>query len=308
MSVATIAPEPPIQIDETATLPLAPGRVLRGRFELLEAIGRGSMSTVYRAVDRIRVLARASQTEVAVKVVTAAGDLEAETIEFVHREARYLRDLVHPNIVRGFDSDCDGPHHFVVLELLQGRTLTKTLRDARNRRLPAHMVARIVDEAAAGLAFAHAKGIVHGDMKPSNVFLTLDGDVKLLDFGAARPVDQSSADSMSPRALDDVCAMTPLYASPEMICGEPPTESDDVFSLAVLAYVMLTGSHPFDGKNALEARDNQIWPRTRPASLSASRWRALRRALAIRRCDRTASVAEFSRGFARTSVFDALFG
>ena len=289
MSVATIARGPPIQIDETAVLPLAPGSVLRGRFELLEAIGRGSMSTVYRAVDRIRLLARASQPEVAVKVVTAAGDLEAETIEFVHREARYLRDLVHPNIVRGFDSDCDGPHHFVVLELLQGCTLTKTLRDARNRRLSAHMVARIVDEAAAGLAYAHAKGIVHGDMKPSNVFLTLDGDVKLLDFGAARAIDQGSAASMSTPAVHDVCAMTPLYASPEMISGEPPTESDDVFSLAMLAYVMLTGSHPFDGKNAIEARNAQIWPRTKPASLSASHWRALQRALALRRCDRTVS-------------------
>jgi serine/threonine protein kinase len=306
MSVATIERDPPVRVDESAAL--APGSVLRGRFELLEAIGRGSMSTVYRALDRIRVLARASQPEVAVKVIAARGDLEAETIELVHREARYLHDLVHPNIVRGFDSDCDGPHHFVVLELLQGCTLTKTLKESRNRRLSTHMVTRIVSEAAAGLAYAHARGIVHGDMKPSNVFLTLDGDVKLLDFGAARTIDQSAADSMSTRAVHDVCAMTPLYASLETIQGEPACESDDVFSLAVLAYVMLTGSHPFDGKNALEAGENQIWPRTKPASLSASRWRALQRALALKRCDRTASVATFAQGFAGASILDSLFG
>jgi len=308
MSVAAIEREPPVQIDEATAIPLAPGSVLRGRFELLEAIGRGSMSTVYRAVDRIRVLARASQPEVAVKVVTAAGDLKAETIEIIHREARYLHELVHPNIVRGFDSDCDGPHHFVVLELLQGSTLTRTLRDSRNRRLSTHLVARIVSEAAKGLAHAHARGIVHGDLKPSNVFLTLDGDVKLLDFGAARTIDQGSAESTVAHDLHDVCAMTPLYASLETISGEPPTESDDVFSLAVLAHVMLTGSHPFDGKNAAEAQDGKIWPRTRPAGLSASRWRALQRALALKRCDRTANVAEFARGFARASVLDGLFG
>jgi len=308
MSGATIEREPPLQVDESTAMALAPGSVLRGRFELLETIGRGSMSTVYRALDRIRVLARASQPEVALKVVAARGDFEAETIELVHREARYLHDLVHPNIVRGFDSDCDGPHHFVVLELLQGCTLTKTLKESRSRRLSTHMVARIVGEAAAGLAYAHAKGIVHGDMKPSNVFLTLDGDVKLLDFGAARTVDQSVAASMSTRAVHDVCAMTPLYASLETIRGEPPCESDDVFSLAVLAYVMLTGSHPFEGKNALEAGETQIWPRTKPATLSASRWRALQRALALERRDRTASVAAFAQGFAGASILDNLFG
>jgi serine/threonine protein kinase len=307
MSVATIDLDPAVRISERDALPLAIGSVLRGRFELREVIGRGSMSTVYRALDRIRVLARASQPEVAVKVVAAEGDLEAETIELVHREARYLQDLVHPNIVRGFDSDCDGVHHFVVLELLRGRTLTKTLRDSRNRRLPTDVVARIIGEAAAGLRHAHAKGIVHGDMKPGNVFLTLDGDVKLLDFGAARAMDQSSADLKSTRLLEDVCALTPLYASLEMIAGEPPTESDDVFSLAVLAYVMLTGSHPFDGKTAVEARDSQLRPPAKPSTLSASRWRALQRALAIERGHRTANVAAFAQGFAKMSVFDNLF-
>src|ERR1700722_1171453 len=112
MSVATIDLDLPVRINEAGALPLAIGSVLRERFELREAIGRGSISTVYRALDRIRVLARASQPEVAVKVVAVEGDLEAETIELVHREAGFLHDLVHPNIVRGFYSDCDGMHHF----------------------------------------------------------------------------------------------------------------------------------------------------------------------------------------------------
>lgn len=308
MSVVAIERGLPTQAAEKIAPPLAPGSVLRGRFELLEAIGRGSMSTVYRALDRIRVLARASEPEVAVKVIAAEGDLKAETIELVHREARYLRELVHPNIVRGFDSDCDGIHHFVVLELLRGRTLTRILKDSRDRRLPAALVVRIVGEAAKAVAYAHSRSIVHGDMKPSNLFLTLDGDVKLLDFGAARTIGESCADPSSSRLLDDVCALTPLYASLEMIAGEAATESDDVFSLAVLAYVLLTGSHPFDGKTAAEALDDRIWPQAMPLSLSPSRWRALQRGLAIERCDRTASVAVFAEDFARTSILDNLFG
>src|ERR1700730_336919 len=90
----------PTQVTDIGALPLAPGSVLRGRFVLLEVIGRGSMSTVYRALDRMRVLARAREPEVAIKVIAAEGDLKDQAIEGVHREARYLHDLVHPNIVR----------------------------------------------------------------------------------------------------------------------------------------------------------------------------------------------------------------
>jgi serine/threonine protein kinase len=300
VSVATIIDKRPIGAAERAAPPLPLGSTLRGRFELREAIGNGAMSTVYRALDRIRVLAGAPEPEVAVKVVAAQGELRAETVELVHREARYLHDLTHPNIVRAFDSDCDGIYHFVVMELLRGRTLTKILRASSDRRLPANLVVRIVNEVAAALAHVHSKGLVHGDLKPSNIFLTLDGDVKLLDFGAAQPMDQHDA-GVNRSRVDGLCALTPLYASFETIAGAAPSESDDVFSLAVLAYVMIAGSHPFGGKTAAEALDNRLWPQTRPLGLSPSRWRALQRGLALERCDRTASAMSFAEAFGRAS-------
>lgn len=303
MSVAAIEHDRTIEANQRVVPSLAPGSVLRGRFELLEVIGRGSISTVYRANDRIRVLARAREPEVAVKVMTAEGDLEAEIIELAHREARYLRDLSHPNIVRAFDSDHDGIHHFVVMELLRGRTLTKILRGSPDRRLAANLVARIVGEAAAALSHAHARGIVHGDLKPSNVFMTLDGDVKILDFGAARAMDQSA--SAASQLQGDFSALTPIYASLEMIAGAAPSETDDVFSLAVLAYVMLTGNHPFKGKTAAEALAAGVRPE-RPPALSLSRWRALQRGLAIVQRNRTGTVAAFAEGFTRPPLLERL--
>lgn len=308
MSAATIAQDRAAEADQRAARPLAAGSVLRGRFELLEAIGGGGMSVVYRAVDRIRVLARAREPEVAVKVMAAEGDLQAEIVELAHREARYLHELLHPNIVRVFDSDCDGIHHFIVLELLRGRTLTKILRGSPDRRLSANLVIRIVGEAAAGLAHAHAKGVVHGDLKPSNLFMTLDGDVKILDFGAARAMDQSPADAWNRQTLSDVSSLTPIYASLETLAGEAPTESDDVFSLAVLVYVMLTGRHPFDGKTASEALAARMRAETRPPALSRSRWRALQRGLAIERRNRAATITEFVESFTRAPLLDRLLG
>ena len=309
MSVATVAFDRTPEVEENAGRPpLGPGSVLRGRFELVEAIGQGSMSVVYRAIDRIRVLARASDPEVAVKVMTAEGDFATDIIELAHREARYLYDLSHPNIVRVFDSDHDGVHHFVVLELLRGQTLTKVLRASPDRRLPIPIAVRIVTEAAAALKHAHARGIVHGDLKPGNVFMTSDGDVKILDFGAARLMAHGKATEDDIRSAGLISALTPIYASLEMIAGEAPAESDDVFSLAVLAYVMISGRHPFDGRTAEEALAASLPPPSQPLTLSRSRWRALQRGLAIKRRDRTAMICAFAESFARAPLLDRLIG
>ena len=287
--------------------PLPPGTVLRGRFELIEMIGRGSVSTVYRAIDDRRRLARSPDLEVALKVVAAGGDLSAEISEALHREARYLHELAHPNIVRAFDADCDGVYHFVVLELLRGRSLTKILASRSDRRLPIDLVIRIVGAAAAGLGHAHRRGIVHGDIKPNNIFVTFDGEVKVLDFGAARLMRPSPEEAGNLDAARDIGALTPLYASLETIAGDTPAESDDVFSLAVLAYVMITGAHPFGGKTAAEALRTGIRPE-RPPPLSGPRWRALRKALALEHRHRLETMDELVASFARRPWLERLFG
>ena len=304
MDVATIAEEQR-SVSEEAGGALAAGDVLRDRFELREIIGRGGGSLVFRAFDRLRALARAQEPEVAVKVVTADGDLRSEFIGQIHREACYLHELSHPNIVRGFGSDRDGDHHFLVMELLRGRVLTQILRSEPDRRLRPALAGRVIREIAAALQHAHSKGLVHGDLKPGNVFITHAGVAKVLDFGAARALGDDPTQQIA-ASSDDVSALTPSYASPEAIAGETPRESDDVFSLAVLAHVMLTGRHPFAGKSATEARGDSSLPPERPDGLSRAQWNALRRGLAIERADRAASVVEFADAFLRGSILDRL--
>jgi serine/threonine protein kinase len=287
----------PAVFETAADDPLPVGALLRERFELVEILGRGGMSTVYRARDRIRLRAGAPEAEVAVKVVR-----KAQMAELVHREALHLRDLLHPNIVRVFDSDRDGPHHFLVMELLQGHAVGRILRDVAERRLPLDFVLRIVGAAASALSFAHAHGIVHGDLKPSNLFITDDGDVKILDFGAAQAIGQSADASQS-----QFGSFTPSYASYETIIGRAPAESDDVYSLAVLAYAMLAGQHPFGGKTAQEALAEGLTPAC-PRRLPRARWRGLRRGLALEHHERWATMAEFARAFARPTLLDRWFG
>jgi serine/threonine protein kinase len=287
--------------------PLAVGSVLRDRFELIEIIGRGGISTVYRAADRTRLLAQMVMPDVAVKLTLIEGEHSSWAIERVHREGRYLRELRHPNIVEVFDTDYDGAFHYLVLEMLEGRTLTDILRSQPGKALPLHLAVRITASIGAALTHAHAHGISHRDVKPNNVFITFEGFVKLLDFGSACSLDPRGPEQSWTPGRDDYHAMTPLFASLEMMSGDTPTESDDVFSLAVLAYVMLAGTHPFGGISATEALALGIRPQ-RPPTLSRTRWRALDAALALDREDRTATIPAFIRDFAQPLWRDRLFG
>lgn len=280
------------------------GATLSGRFELRDVIGRGGTSIVYRAVDRVRASDSPENGEVAVKVTTVEGEEDAEFAELVHYEARLLRDLVHPNIVRVYESGSDHDRHYLVMELLPGRAAPRLLSASPQRRLPAETALHIIGQAAAGLAHAHAHGVAHGDVKPGNLFITTDGAVKLLDFGAARRLDEPS--SVAAHERDGLGALTPLYASPEAIAGEPPEETDDVFSLACVAYVMLTGQHPWSGKNSAQARYLGLAPE-RPIELSASQWRMLQEGLAFEREERPTDIATFAQKLAHRSLKDRLW-
>src|SRR5271168_2714226 len=120
--------------DRDADVPPAPvGLVLRGRFELMEIIGRGGMSTVYRAVDRLKLRARFAEPEVAIKIVDAGDGMQSDAIELIHREARRVQEISHPNIVEVHDSDFDGHLHFIVMELMKGRTLAAALKERDGR-------------------------------------------------------------------------------------------------------------------------------------------------------------------------------
>lgn len=290
--------------------PVVPiGSCLRNRFELVEVIGQGGMSTVYRARDRIAVRARDENPDVAIKVIRSSGQYDEALSELLHREARLLRALVHDNLVRVYDSDVHGRYHFLVMELLKGRSLAAIMLERNGRPFPLHLALRIIRSVGSGLEHMHRLGILHGDLKPANVFLTTEGEIKILDFGTALPLDPVPLNAGKPETahpIHRVDPVTPAYASVEMLAGHPRAEGDDVYSLAVLAYYALAGAHPFQGRSADEARRKNLAPAP-PVALSPDRWRVLASALAFDRDSRPATVGQLIERLARPRWRDRVF-
>jgi hypothetical protein len=266
---------------------LAPGDMLRDRFVLDVLIGSGGMGRVYRAVDRRRLEALDPQPYVAVKVLSSDFRRHPDALRALEAEARKVQGLAHPNICVVFDFDRDGPHAFLVMELLLGSTLDVVLRASPGGRLEPTRVARVVGGLLAGIGYAHARGVVHADLKPGNVFLCADGDTKVLDFGVATALRGAGFD---PAGLE---ALTPGYASPEMARGEPRDPRDDVFALGCIAYLVLTGRHPYDRRPAEEAEERRMVPAP-IEGLRADGLAALAAALSFRRDDRPGDATELA--------------
>jgi hypothetical protein len=213
----------------------------------------------------------------------------------LHRELRHLHDLVHPNIVRVFDCDRDGETVFMTMEFIAGTTLTRKVRAPGFAGVDAEEALPIIRSVAGALEFAHAKRIVHGDLTPGNVMLATSGVVKVIDFGIARIIAdplKTFVGRASSRA-DAITGVTPAYASPQLIENRGGADpSDDVYSLACIAWELLTGSHPFNRKQSTLARDagDKL---ERHAKLTTRQYRALAHALQFDRNARTPSARQF---------------
>ena len=221
---------------------LSPGSRL-GPYEILARLGEGGMGEVYRARDPR--LGR----EVAIKTIheRRAGDLDAR-LRF-GRETRAVAALSHPNILAIHDVGEDGEVAFAVMELLEGETLRGRLDRGP---LPLSEAVAVVAAIADGLAAAHARGIVHRDVKPANVFLTTDGRVKILDFGLARDAalpfgerGSRSGDAQRTRRSPGTLIGTVDYMSPEQVRGQVADARSDVFALGTVLYETLAGRRPF---------------------------------------------------------------
>jgi formylglycine-generating enzyme required for sulfatase activity/predicted Ser/Thr protein kinase len=273
------------------------GMVLHNRFRLIEPIGEGGMSTVYKAIDLRKVEARASETHVAVKLLTVPLSDFTESLAVLQREAHKLQTLPHPNIVRVIDCDRDGRTVFMTMEYLSGESLKRKLASPDLRGLPAKDAEHILTCIASGLAFAHGNGIVHGDLKPGNVLVTDNGDVKIIDFGIARLMTRHPrAAGVNSDERPRLSALTPPYASPEMLENAEADPRDDIYALACIAHELLTGRHPFDRMVANEARDSGM-KLLRRGSMSAAQFRAIARGLEFDREKRTPSVERFMEEF-----------
>src|SRR5579864_432168 len=204
-----------------------------GRYDLIEKIGRGGMGVVYRARDT--VIGR----PVAVKMLISDIDVSDETRQRFFREARSAGQLTHRNIITIYDFGEEGGRAYIVMELLTGESLTNLL--ARGVKLPIEQQVEIMMRVSEGLAFAHSRGIVHRDVKPANLFVTTDGQVKILDFGVARIASSKLTRS-------GLLVGTPDYMSPEQVMGLVVDQRSDVFSAGAVFYQLLTGRKPFAAK------------------------------------------------------------
>ncbi len=201
-----------------------------GRYEITERLGQGGMGTVYRAFDPL--LTRV----VAVKVISAQLDSQPEQRERFFREARAAAQLSHRNIVTIFDLGEQDGAPFLAMEYLVGRDLELRMREGDRMTLARKLeIALMVCE---GLAHAHASGVIHRDIKPANIFITDDGQAKILDFGLARLVTSELTRS-------NMMVGTVNYMSPEQLRGEKSDHRADIFSLGVVVYELISGKKPF---------------------------------------------------------------
>jgi serine/threonine protein kinase len=274
-----------------AGVPVGPTTVLRDRYVLQDEIGRGGVGTVYRALDRNRAGLPHDQQFVALKVVREEHARSPETLHALRREFHQAQSLSHPGIVNVFDFDHDGETYFVTMELLDGEPLGALMRRSLPHPVAREKANRILRELGDAVVYAHARDVLHMDLKPGNVMVGSDGHVRVLDFGLAQTF-------MAEPWISDVVvppAATPAYASCERLVGDLPDVRDDIFSFSCLAYELLGGKHPFDRGSALEARNSGRKPR-RIRGLSSRQWRTLKRGLAWSREDRPASMQELLGG------------
>ena len=211
-------------------------RLLAGRYELIEKIGEGGMAIVYKA--RCRLLNR----YVAIKILRPEFTKDEKFIENFRRESQAAAALTHPNIVSIYDVGEEGNIHFIVMELVEGKTLSQYIEE--KGRLDYKEAISITRQVASALSLAHKNQIIHRDIKPHNILITNTGVAKLTDFDIAKAVSASTIIGGAGKVMGSV-----HYFSPEQARGAYVDERSDIYSLGIVLYEMLTGKVPFDGDN-----------------------------------------------------------
>ncbi len=266
---------------------ISDGCVLRERYVIQERLGTGGKGTVFKALDRYRSSLPEAQQYVALKVLHCGRDGSEQTIKDLRRELHCAQALSHRNIVNVFELDRDGDVVFFTMEFLDGELLGDLLERMRPAPMRPAQAWQIIRQLGAGLDHAHERGIVHGDLKPRNILITREGELRILDFGAAQKILRSPSNVGQPGSAS--VSATPAYASCELLEGRAADPSDDLYALACICYELLSGAHPFAYRPATLARDFGV-KAPRPAGLTGRQWRTLQRGLSWHRAGRSMSV------------------
>lgn len=279
--------------DEDGPADVGPGDIVNKRFVIERILGEGGMGTVYKAVDRRQLEAKSRNPFVALKLLSHDFRRHPEAFRALERETRKAQILAHPNIVTVFDFDRDGRVAYMTMELLEGSPLSRMI-SSHGDAVSWEIALPIVTGVGAALSYAHEQGIVHADIKPGNIFFTNDGRAKLLDFGIAQAFRESYQSASAGITADDglAGALTPGFASVEMLENMPAAPKDDIYAFACVIYEMLAGRHPFDGKTASEAEANGETPQPIDG-LTRKQNAALAHGLAFRRESRPDTMQTF---------------
>ncbi len=273
--------------------------LLKNRFVFEEVLGAGGMGVVYKAKDLLKVEAQDKNPYVAIKVLSDDFKTHPEAFIALQRESRKTQSIAHPNIVNVYDFDRDGETVFMTMEYLDGSPLDALISRYKTTGLPEEDAWKVLEGISAALIHAHAQKIIHSDFKPGNIFVVGNNIGKVFDFGIARAVAKAevfeeSVDDKTVFDAGNLGALTPAYASLEMLEGKTPDVRDDIFALGCIAYEMFTGCHPYNRVHADEAMRQKIKPKRIP-NITKRQWKVIEKALAFKREDRIESVAEFWR-------------
>jgi len=222
---------------KTPTRELAKGTLLAGRYEIIEELGRGGMGRVYKALDK------EIEENVALKLLNPEIAADEKTIKRFHNELKFARKISHRNVCRMYDLRREEDAHYIIMEYVPGEDLKSLIR--RAGALPVGKSISIAEQALEGLIEAHRIGVVHRDLKPQNIMIDEEDNVKIMDFGIAR--------SLKARGITETGMIigTPDYMSPEQVEAKEVDQRSDIYSLGVILYEMLTGQVPFVGETAL---------------------------------------------------------
>jgi len=269
------------------------GKKISERYLVEELIGQGGMCYIYRARDLFLESPTSSEVHVAIKVLLEEFSQSEDAITLLKDETTKTQQLSHPNIVKVFSASSDSDLHYVTMELVEGETLEQIIKRNKPSGIPFKKANIILQQLADALNYAHSRGVIHSDLKPSNIIFDSNGRLKVLDFGIAKhkTIEDAYAFNNS-KKVAAVGGYTPTYASPEQLQGGDASVKDDIFSYACIAFELLSSKHPYDRVAADKLPKGTT--AKRPSNCPMWLWGSLQKAMLLDSTKRLASLQTIS--------------